>query len=705
MMNSDNRRFAWRATLVGVLAVTLTACIDAALNAPNATSRFNDPRTPTPTISDGAHGGSTRLYFLPPVVPQPSYSGTFDATAFASGSSDQVYICVLAGSVCGTRVVTFGPQEVQVDPVAERYQVIWHPRLTTLATLLSYRLVVHVGGQDVGYADVKVVASPSEKKNVDEAQFIAIALSAGATQLRFRLEVTAAPTYTISGSASPSAGGTVTVCLQGVPCSANSQVVGPGVSVVVTAIPNAGYTFDSWSGTNCVGGSQFVLVNVNAICTATFRRQYTISGVASPPAGGTVTVCLETIPCSVNSQVVDFGVSVVLTATPNAGYTFDSWSGTNCAGSSQLVLESVDATCTANFAPTSPPSTIAVSIAPARFHTCLLTNAGAVWCWGDNRSGQLGDGTTDFRTTPVQVSGTYKAIAATNQTTCALTLAGAAYCWGLNEAGKVGDGTSGNVRTSPTPVAGGVTFAAITLGDFHACGLTTAGAAYCWGWNFTGPLGDGTNDHHFTPAPVAGGLTFTSIEAGGVQTCAVATNSTTYCWGGNAFGAVGDGTTTNRNLPTPVSGGLTFASVSAGSFHTCAVTAVGGLPSCWGGNANGQLGNGTTTNGLVPGPVSGGLAFVSLHAGSLFSCGLTSSGAAYCWGDNVSGQFGNGTTTSSTSPMPVSSGLVFASFSIGDAHACGLTVAGVAYCWGRNLERQVDGTAFPRTVPTAVLIP
>jgi len=146
----------------------------------------------------------------------------------------------------------------------------------------------------------------------------------------------------------------------------------------------------------------------------------------------------------------------------------------------------------------------------------------------------------------------------------------------------------------------------------------------------------------------ASGNRYMQLSAGDYHTCGLTSRGAAYCWGYNGSGGLGDGTTTTSgvNGPQRVIGGLKFASIQGGSFFTCGLTA-SGAAYCWGENNSGQLGDGTTSNSLSPQAVIGGLKFVSISVGYYHTCGITSRGAAYCWGYNVQGQLGDGTTTTS----------------------------------------------------------
>jgi alpha-tubulin suppressor-like RCC1 family protein len=322
-----------------------------------------------------------------------------------------------------------------------------------------------------------------------------------------------------------------------------------------------------------------------------------------------------------------------------------------------------------------------------------------VFTTNDVATGQLGDSTPNDSQTPVAVAGglTFTQLTAGAFFTCGLTGAGAAYCWGANRnelistneepvfAGNLGDATAVN-RFHPVAVVGGKTFTSISAGWFHTCGLS-GGAAYCWG---NGGLGTGDSAVLYTPTAVTGGLTFQSLSSGGVHTCALTSAGAAYCWGQNIFGQVGDNSFAPRLSPSAVAGGLTFTSIVASGGATCG-TVAGGSIYCWGSNALGGVGDGTTTNRSVPTKISttdqlSGLVVGSL-AGSQFlgsnhGCGLTSTGQARCWGNNNAGQLGIATLLAQLAPTPVNTELKFRSLAAGGLHTCGVTASGTAYCWG-----------------------
>ncbi len=279
--------------------------------------------------------------------------------------------------------------------------------------------------------------------------------------------------------------------------------------------------------------------------------------------------------------------------------------------------------------------------------------------------------------------------------TCGLLTDGAAYCWGNNDKGQLGDG-SHKARVWPVPVVGAVRFTMLAAGGEHTCGISTSGAAYCWGLNLSGQLGDQTHTDRATPALVEGNLTFMSLAAGGAYTCGVTADSAAYCWGWDRYSQLGDSATLDQSAPKAVMGGLKFASISGNTFHTCAVTGAGAAY-CWGKNDHGQLGTGGNLDSGVPVAVTGGLTFVSVETGYHHSCGVASDGTGYCWGRNHAGQLGAGDSLGGQDqavPVKVVGGRLWSIISSGAYFTCGVEGAGsgAAYCWGIDQSGQLGGT-------------
>ncbi len=243
-------------------------------------------------------------------------------------------------------------------------------------------------------------------------------------------------------------------------------------------------------------------------------------------------------------------------------------------------------------------------------------------------------------------------------------------------------------------------------GADHTCALTAGGSVLCWGAGFYGQLGSGSRDGSLTPAPVVGlSSGVTAVAAGQYHTCAVTAGGGVLCWGYNADGELGDGTTDDRLTPTAVAGlDSGVESVATAAYHSCALT-TGGEVLCWGANWFGQLGDGTTVDSAVPVPVAGLPGPVTaIAAGGYYSCALTAGGEVLCWGANWFGQLGNGTTDASPAPVSVT-GLAAGVATIGAGwdHACAVTAGGALLCWGSNWYGALgDGTADDRLTPTAV---
>lgn len=373
-----------------------------------------------------------------------------------------------------------------------------------------------------------------------------------------------------------------------------------------------------------------------------------------------------------------------------------------------------------------PPVTFVAVDAGTAF-TCAIASDGAAYCWGVNRRGQLGLGAPDTLAhpapAPVGSGRRYTAISAGAAHVCAIAADSTAWCWGSNSHGQLGDGRSGEDAMSPTPVAvtGGLRFRTISAGFRHTCAVTTSDAAYCWGDDRYGKLGDGDASTPVgTPSPVAGGLALRYVSVGGAHSCALTMRGAPYCWGDNNQGQLGTSlphvdclvnasvfaTERCRGRPTPVDSARAFAEISTGGWHTCAVTAAGAV-SCWGLSGSGQLGAADSTPCRVnvpavdaavrlscrasAAPIASGRRFRVLTAGEQFTCALGADSTASCWGANYAGQLGRGDPRlpRSAEAAPVSGGLRFVSLRAGGSHVCGLTADGAIFCWGSSLRGEI----------------
>jgi len=370
----------------------------------------------------------------------------------------------------------------------------------------------------------------------------------------------------------------------------------------------------------------------------------------------------------------------------------------------------------------------AIAIAAGDAHTCALISDGTVQCWGWNSYEQLGDGTSNNSSSPVAVaglSGRAIAIAAGYGQTCALLDNGTVQCWGDDSFGELGNGAVTTVPalgvTPPVTVGGLSGATAIFAGGFHTCALLVSGTAECWGHNSDGELGNGSSAQSDLPVAVlvndlsAQGAVRVASQFS-VNTCALLASGTAECWGNDQYDGLGNGADT-LEIPSPVA--VTVVSemkaISNGEFDTCSLLA-NGTVQCWGYNARGELGNGTTTDSLTPVAVSNLSGVKAISIGQQFACALLSDGTVQCWGENDLGQLGNGSFTDSSVPTAVA-GSPFAvgslsgvkAISAGLNHACALLANGTLQCWGYNLTGQLGNgshnDAPPYGVPEPVQVP
>jgi alpha-tubulin suppressor-like RCC1 family protein len=287
------------------------------------------------------------------------------------------------------------------------------------------------------------------------------------------------------------------------------------------------------------------------------------------------------------------------------------------------------------------------ALATGGFHNCAITPTG-VMCWGENEYGELGDGTTDNRNSPVKVIGLSKdiiALAAGESFSCALSRIGRVSCWGENRSGELGDGTTID-RSLPSYVKGlGDDIVSIAASGHHTCALTRSGSVKCWGID----IQDDNKDGVTTPEIVSGVSNVMAIATGGVADCALIQSGTVRCWGDVSL--AGD----INNQPTDVPGlPDIIIAITGGDVHFCVLSNLGDVM-CWGDNEVGQLGIGSTISWIdhpmsVPG-LGGNV--ISISAGGAHTCAMLTSLQVKCWGWNGAGQLGDGTTDNRYLPVDV----------------------------------------------------
>jgi alpha-tubulin suppressor-like RCC1 family protein len=498
----------------------------------------------------------------------------------------------------------------------------------------------------------------------------------------------------------------------------------------------APYTWAVTSGSPPPGLSLSAAGSITGTATTGGPASFTVTATDAAGSTATASLTLTVKSLEVYGLVVDPGppVKLIWMAVASAtGYQVLRCDG-DCTPTTVLGSTTSPGYTDATALPLHPytyavRATNAAGPGPATQVGVTTTSGVDLLAWGDNFNGELGDDTFTDRSVPVAVTtsgalaGTMVTdIAAGGSNTCAIA-SGQVYCWGTNQWGGLGLDprkwySDVPVAVSTAGVLAGKTVTALTVGYDQAC-VVASGQLYCWGGNYSGQLGDGTTENRFVPvavstAGVLAGKTVTAMSAGTGSTCVVASGQV-YCWGRNDHGQLGDGTTTNRSVPVAVSStgvlvGKKVTAVSVGDGHTCAVASE--QVYCWGVNQNAEMGDGTTTERLVPVAVSntGVLAGKSVTAVSVdyFHTCVVASAQAYCWGSNMSGELGDGVTTNTLVPVTVSTAGVLAGKTVtaiaaGIGYTCAVA-SGQVYCWGSNAEGALgDGATVTYSgVPVAV---
>jgi alpha-tubulin suppressor-like RCC1 family protein len=326
------------------------------------------------------------------------------------------------------------------------------------------------------------------------------------------------------------------------------------------------------------------------------------------------------------------------------------------------------------------PATRSVAIGTSA--ACLLSIEDRVLCWGTNALGQLGTGNAVNASTPLPIASTerFRAIAMGNNFACAISVHGRLYCWGSNSSGTVGDGTL-ILRRLPVAVQPQRRFKKIVAGGTHACAQEFSGAWSCWGlddWSVVSALPEWL-ERVSTPRRLDHLTASHTMHLGPSVSCGLSSDGAALCWGDNRRLLLGDIGVTAQPTPVAVAPNLRFSELALGERVACGLTQADQVH-CWGENFEGGVGVRDRTFALAPVPVVGAPPFARITTGAGISCGLTSGGVAWCWGLGRPVQ-------------PVPGGLQFTTIDAGGEAACGLSIGeGTAWCWGdRRLRALGEG--------------
>lgn len=355
-----------------------------------------------------------------------------------------------------------------------------------------------------------------------------------------------------------------------------------------------------------------------------------------------------------------------------------------------------------------PPLLGQSDISSSSTHVCRL-DRGAMFCWGANGSGQLGDETRNASNVPLQVGQRtdWAQVEPGDGFTCGRSVDGEVWCWGENAAGQLGQGDVVD-RLEATQVPGGP-WSFLSAGQSHVCALDEAAALWCWGRNFEGQLGqdDAANSDDIpSPVQVTPGMRYRDVSGGDGHTCALDESGGLWCWGRNTQAqlGIGAGAPIQTRVPQRV-GAASYADVEATQHHTCALRDDGALV-CWGEDTHGEIGQGLAvgTGMQFPDPVQVGTRtdWVALDVHWFSTCVIASDGAAHCAGRGIEGQLGRGSTMPSGDLVPAMHGGAFSRVALGRFHVCAQQADDAAFCWGANSDGQLGtGDNDRRNVPTS----
>lgn len=599
-----------------------------------------------------AAGGSPQGTWTLSIDAAGGMTGTFSDNASGSGT--------LTGTMRANSTFTLTASSGDtivgtVDPAAGTF--------AGTATRVGGGSGTFTGTRTGGLAQVAAPTFSPAPGTYGSAQSVSIATTTAGATIR----------YTTDGTSPSETVGTV---------YASPVVIATTSTVKAVAYKTGWTTSSATSGTYTITVTGVVAAPTFSPAPGTYTLTQTVS-LSTTTSGATIRYTTDgTTPTESIGTIYASAITVSTTITIKAIAYRSGWTTSDLATGDYVVASSM-------------PS---IAVAAGQTHMLGLKGDGVAWGWGSNALGQLGDGTTTNRPSPVRATGLTDVvqIAAGGSHSLALKRDGTVWMWGWDFIGP------GPVRT-PTLVSGLAGVTGIAAGWHHSLAVKSDGTVWAWGNNTAGELGDGTLVVRTTPVQVTGLTGVVAVAAGYAHSLARKADGTVWAWGWNGSGQLGDGTMMNRSTPVQVTGLSGSTAIAAGYGHSAAIKN-GGTVWVWGSNANGQLGQGASSAGQgtpvqVPGLVNVGI----VAAGDNHVLVVRSDGTVLAWGQNGNGQVGDGTQTDRPSPVELPGLTGVAAIAANRVDSIAGKSDGSAWAWGSNTFGQLgDGTTTNRYSPVQV---